>query len=131
MRRLRHEPPDFEPRSFSFNSKYGACPACEGLGSRWDFDPAKLIVDWSKPLLDGGLGPAFGSAYWTRSAMDAAEANGFDLETPFGDLPKKAQTLILYGTPANGHRRRKSFPESSRCFRGTMKRRFRKVTASG
>jgi len=102
--------PAFEPRSFSFNSKYGACPVCEGLGSRWDFDPAKLIVDWSKPLLEGGLGPAFSSAYWMRSAMEAAEANGFDLRTPFGDLPKKAQSLILYGAPANGHRRGGGFP---------------------
>ncbi len=102
--------PDFEPRSFSFNSKYGACPACEGLGSRWDFDPAKLIVDWSKPLFDGGLGLALGSTYWTRSAMDAVEALGYDLRQPFGDLPKKLQNLVLYGATSNGHRRRRSFP---------------------
>jgi excinuclease ABC subunit A len=54
--------PQLEPRSFSFNSAYGACPECHGLGSRYDFDPAKVIVDWSKPLLDGGLGPGSGSA---------------------------------------------------------------------
>ncbi len=102
--------PDFEPRSFSFNSKYGACPACEGLGSRWDFDPAKLIVDWSKPLFDGGLGLALGSTYWTRSAMDAVEALGYDLRQPFGDLPKKLQNLVLYGATSNGQRRRRSFP---------------------
>ncbi len=102
--------PDFEPRSFSFNSKYGACPACEGLGSRWDFDPAKLIVDWSKPLFDGGLGPALGSTYWTRSAMDTVEALGYDLRQPFGNLPKKLQNLVLYGATSNGHRRRRSFP---------------------
>jgi len=102
--------PAFEPRSFSFNSKYGACAVCAGLGSTWTFDPAKLIVDWSKPLLDGGLGPALGSTYWMRCAAEAAEASGFDLRTPFGDLPQKAQTLILYGTPANGHRRGRSFP---------------------
>src|SRR5256885_4928088 len=47
--------PALEPRSFSFNSIYGACPECHGLGSKYDFDPAKLIVDWSKPLLEGGL----------------------------------------------------------------------------
>ncbi len=49
--------PALEPRSFSFNSVYGACPECNGLGSKYDFDPAKIVVDWSKPLLDGGLGP--------------------------------------------------------------------------
>jgi excinuclease ABC subunit A len=45
--------PALEPRSFSFNSVYGACPECNGLGSKYDFDPAKIITDWSKPLLDG------------------------------------------------------------------------------
>src|ERR1700756_3965065 len=53
--------PLLEPRSFSFNSAYGACPECHGLGSKYDFDPAKIIVDWSKPLLDGGLGPGSAS----------------------------------------------------------------------
>ena len=53
--------PQLEPRSFSFNSPYGACEECHGLGSTWNFDPAKVIVDASKPLLDGGLGPAAGS----------------------------------------------------------------------
>src|SRR6202047_2730127 len=48
--------PQLEPRSFSFNSPFGACENCHGLGSTWSFDPAKLIVDASKPLLDGGLG---------------------------------------------------------------------------
>src|SRR5689334_9114879 len=58
--------PAFEPRSFSFNSKYGACESCQGLGSKWDFDPAKLIVDWTKPLLDGALGPALGALFPQR-----------------------------------------------------------------
>ena len=55
--------PQLEPRSFSFNSPYGACEACHGLGSKWSFDPAKVIVDPSKPLFDGGLGPGAGSSY--------------------------------------------------------------------
>ena len=53
--------PVLEPRSFSFNSMYGACPECNGLGSKFDFDPAKVITDWSKPLLDGALGPGSAS----------------------------------------------------------------------
>ncbi|HEX7159353.1 MAG TPA: excinuclease ABC subunit A, partial [Edaphobacter sp.] len=53
--------PRLEPRSFSFNSNYGACPNCHGLGSIYDFDPAKTITDWSKPLLDGAMGPGSGS----------------------------------------------------------------------
>jgi excinuclease ABC subunit A len=101
--------PAFEPRSFSFNSKYGACPACQGLGSTWSFDPAKFIVDWSKPLFDGGLVSTFAYEYWNRSATEAAAAHGIDLKTPFGDLPKRAQTLLLYGSEPNGERRGKRF----------------------
>ncbi len=89
--------PTLEPRSFSFNSVYGACPECHGLGSKYDFDPAKIIVDWSKPLLDGGLGPGSGSTYLQRLLALAAQAYGFDLSTPFEKLPEPVQTLILYG----------------------------------
>ncbi len=53
--------PKLEPRSFSFNSTYGACPECHGLGSIYDFDPGKTITDWSKPLLDGAMGPGSSS----------------------------------------------------------------------
>ncbi len=59
--------PQLEPRSFSFNSPYGACPACNGLGSKYDFDPAKVIVDWTRPLFDGGLGTGSGSAILKRT----------------------------------------------------------------
>src|SRR6202167_3758828 len=45
--------PQLERRSFSFNSPYGACPACNGLGSKYDFDPAKVVTDWSRPLFEG------------------------------------------------------------------------------
>ncbi len=89
--------PALEPRSFSFNSVYGACPACRGLGSQYSFDPAKVIVDWSRPLLEGGLGPGAGSGFLQRSLMRAAEQIGFDLKTPFERLPQKVQNLLLYG----------------------------------
>ena len=59
--------PKLEPRSFSFNSTYGACPNCHGLGSIYDFDPAKVISDWTRPLLDGGLGPGSASQYLTQA----------------------------------------------------------------
>ena len=64
--------PVLEPRSFSFNSPYGACEACGGLGSKWTFDPAKVIADGSKPLLEGGLGPGAGSAYMTHMLQEGA-----------------------------------------------------------
>ena len=96
--------PTLEPRSFSFNSVYGACPECHGLGSRYDFDPAKIIVDWSKPLLEGALGPGSGSTYLQRMLSLAAQAYGFDLSVPFEQQPPKVQNLILYGP--NGESKR-------------------------
>jgi excinuclease ABC subunit A len=94
--------PELEPRSFSFNSPYGACPECHGLGSKYDFDPAKVIADWSKPLFEGGLGPGSGSSFLQRTLKIAALAHGFDLATPFDKLPTRAQNLILHGNPSNG-----------------------------
>ncbi|HET7207092.1 MAG TPA: excinuclease ABC subunit UvrA [Terriglobales bacterium] len=94
--------PELEPRSFSFNSAYGACPECHGLGSRFDFDPAKIIVDWSKPLLEGGLGPGSASTNLTRMIQIAAAAHGFDLSTPLEKLPEKIQNLLFYGEPERG-----------------------------
>ena len=94
--------PQLEPRSFSFNSAYGACPECHGLGSRYDFDPAKIIVDWSKPLLDGGLGPGSGSSNLQHMLHITAAAHGFDLATPFDKFPEKIQNLLLYGESGKG-----------------------------
>src|SRR6202011_4980191 len=94
--------PQLEPRSFSFNSPYGACPECHGLGSKYDFDPAKVIADWSKPLFEGGLGPGSGSTFLQRTLKLAAYAHGINLDTPFEKLPRKAQNLLLQGNPGNG-----------------------------
>ena len=100
--------PVLEPRSFSFNSVYGACPECNGLGSKYDFDPAKVITDWSKPLLEGGLGPGSASQNLIHTLHLAAAAYGFDLSKPFERLPRKTQNLILYG-PEPGEKKRGGF----------------------
>jgi excinuclease ABC subunit A len=97
--------PQLEPRSFSFNSPYGACPACNGLGSKYDFDPAKVVVDWTRPLFDGGLGPGSGSAALKRTLELGAYAHGFHLDTPFEKYPAKVQNLLLYGYPPAGAKR--------------------------
>jgi excinuclease ABC subunit A len=89
--------PQLEPRSFSFNSPFGACPTCNGLGSRWSFDPAKVIVDASKPLLDGGLGPSAGSSYMNQMVTDAAARLRIPIREPFENLSKKTQALLLEG----------------------------------
>jgi excinuclease ABC subunit A len=93
--------PRLEPRSFSFNSNYGACPNCHGLGSIYDFDPAKTITDWSKPLLDGAMGPGSGSAYLLRLIKLAAEKYKINLKLPFDQLPEEHQKLLMYGPPRN------------------------------
>jgi len=91
--------PKLEPRSFSFNSTFGACPNCHGLGSLYDFDPAKVITDWSKPLLDGGLGPGSSSQYLIKLMQLAATRYKIDLKVPFEDLPPKQQHILVYGPP--------------------------------
>ena len=91
--------PKLEPRSFSFNSTFGACPECHGLGSLYDFDPAKVITDWSKPLLDGALGPGSASQYLLKLIQLAADRYKIDLKVPFEDLPPKQQHILVYGPP--------------------------------
>ena len=87
--------PQLEPRSFSFNSPYGACEECTGLGSKWAFDPAKLLADDTKPLLTGGLVPAACSSWGQQHLQKAAAAAGIDVRSPFEALPKKAQVTLM------------------------------------
>ena len=94
--------PQLEPRSFSFNSMYGACPECHGLGSKYDFDPAKVITDWSKPLLEGGLGPGSASQNLIHTLQISAAAYGINLSTPFEKFPEKTQDFLLNGEPGRG-----------------------------
>jgi len=117
--------PQLEPRSFSFNSPYGACPVCHGLGSRYDFDPAKIIVDWSKPLFDGGLGPGGSSSYFEHSVAYAAEALGFDPDTPFENFPRRIQNLLLYGSRHNGSRFPGLIPMLQRAYEETTSEDYR------
>jgi excinuclease ABC subunit A len=92
--------PQLEPRSFSFNSPFGACETCTGLGSKWSFDPVKIIIDPSRPLLDGGLGPGGSSSYMAHAITTLAAKHKITITKPFGDLPQKSQTILLEG--ANG-----------------------------
>jgi len=94
--------PQLEPRSFSFNSPFGACETCSGLGSKWNFDPAKIIVDPSRPLLDGGLGPGGSSSYMSHAITTLAAKHKIPLTKPFAELPAKSQAILLEG--ANGQK---------------------------
>ncbi len=89
--------PQLEPRSFSFNSPFGACEDCHGLGSKWSFDPAKVIVDPSKPLLEGALGPGANSSYVITTLTEAASKLRVNLSTPFDELTERARAALVVG----------------------------------
>ena len=96
--------PVLEPRSFSFNSPYGACQTCNGLGSLWDLDAAKVIVDPSKPLLDGGAAPSLLSTSIERAVESAAQKARIKWKRPFGEISEAGQDRLLFGDaePKNG-----------------------------
>jgi excinuclease ABC subunit A len=91
--------PEVSPRAFSFNSPYGACPACEGLGTRWEIDAAKVVPDPGLSLLEGAIHPwrRHGSRLLREALQDVARRHGFALETPVRDLRKKALHAVLEG----------------------------------
>ncbi|MGH9481907.1 MAG: excinuclease ABC subunit UvrA [Terriglobales bacterium] len=86
-----------EPRSFSFNSRYGACEACEGLGYRYEFDPAKFITDATKPLFAGGLGPGSSSHAFQRQAEAFARNRKISLDRPVGELTARQRQELFFG----------------------------------
>ena len=102
--------PTPEPRSFSFNSPYGACKECRGLGNKYDFDSTKVIVDRTKPLFDGGLGPGSSTKVLRRALLRTARLFDFNLATPFHQFPKKVQDLILFGRGARTRSQKSVFP---------------------
>ncbi len=98
--------PTIEPRTFSFNSIYGACEACNGLGMKYDFDPARIVTDSSRPLLAGGLGA---SAAWLNEEIEdqivkIGEQLNVDLSIPFDRLAPKTQAALFYGIKDRGKR---------------------------
>ena len=95
--------PEMSPRAFSFNSPHGACPACQGLGATWDFDPARIVPDPARSLSAGAIAPwARGDKKLVRDALSRlSETFGFSLDTPFARLPKKHRDLLLFG-PGGG-----------------------------
>ena len=90
-----------EPRAFSFNSPFGACSACDGIGSRLEVDTELLVPNPDLTLGEGAIAPwSQGKAtteYWLRLLAGLGEELGFDLNTPFKDLPAKTRAAILDG----------------------------------
>lgn len=91
---------ELEPRTFSFNSPFGACKTCHGLGVKIEFDPDLLIPDKTKSILDGAIVPWSGrfSSFRRQTLRDVGKKFGFDLLTPINKMSPKQLQVILYGT---------------------------------
>ncbi|OUC94657.1 excinuclease ABC subunit UvrA [Streptosporangium minutum] len=97
---------EMEPRSFSFNSPFGACPECTGLGVRMEVDPDLIVPDPETTLGDGAISPWAGghtSDYFVRLVEALGLAMGFKLTTPWEKLPRKAQNALLHGHDEQVH----------------------------
>jgi excinuclease ABC subunit A len=90
---------ELQPRNFSFNSPYGACPDCSGIGTRFQVDPELVIPDPDRSLREGAVSPWSSNTadYHKRLLEGLAERLGFSMETPFAKLPKKIRETVLYG----------------------------------
>ncbi len=98
---------EISPRIFSFNSPYGACGPCGGLGNKMEIDPELVIPDKTKSVIDaveawrrGGKGLFI---YYRRLLRSLGNKHGFDVRTPFKDLPKDIKKLVLYGEDSGGY----------------------------
>jgi len=118
--------PEIEPRLFSFNSPYGACPSCNGLGTKLEFDPDLVVPDSDKSINEGAIEPwkrgGRGYILYYRSMLrELAEELNFDLDTPFKKLPREIRQAILYGTEVYiwGKRFEGVIPHLERLFKQT------------
>jgi excinuclease ABC subunit A len=95
---------EIEPRTFSFNTPQGACPDCQGLGSKLEIDPERIIPDDSLSLNDGAIismewsGPKVEGGYYWQSLVNASKAFKIDLDKPVKELTKEQIKIVLYGT---------------------------------
>ncbi|MFD5749102.1 excinuclease ABC subunit UvrA [Streptomyces sp. NPDC127033] len=94
--------PELEPRQFSFNAPWGACPDCGGLGSRAEVDPGLVVPDPGKSLAEGAIAPwtsTSGAEYFSRLLDALAAETGFSTDTPWRELPAAVRKVVLHGTP--------------------------------
>ncbi len=96
--------PEVSPRMFSFNNPYGACADCGGIGSRYEIDPALVVPNAHRSLKEGALVPwaGTGGSTFKQTLQVLARRYKFDLETPWGKLPRKTRDIILHGEPGDG-----------------------------
>lgn len=131
--------PALTPRMFSFNSPYGACPDCNGLGSRMHFTVDLVVPDAGLSLREGAIAPWAGrNSLYYHNMLDALCAHySFDINTPFNKLPEKIQTVLLYGSGKENIKFYSDRPDkryfAHRPFEGAIKqleRRWRETTST-
>lgn len=120
---------EISPRTFSFNSPHGACPECNGLGSKMEIDTDLVVPDTALSLEEGAILPWSKSKnkdnYYHQMLKAVADHYGFSMDTPFEELPKKYQNIVLYGSSERidfTFRRRGRIHQVSRKFEGVVKR---------
>ncbi|MDD7252531.1 MAG: excinuclease ABC subunit UvrA [Firmicutes bacterium] len=134
--------PEIEPRSFSFNNPFGACPSCAGIGYKMEFDPALMIPDKSKSINDGAIAvlgwqSCMKDGSWTNATLvGLARKFGFSLDTPWKDLPEKAKDILLNGSPEEFEIQYKSQSSVSKVayritFEGLMENTYRRYKETG
>ena len=108
--------PEIEPRLFSFNAPFGACPSCDGLGVELFFDPRLIVPDESLPLLKGAIAPwsKGQSPYYKQTIEALARHYGFDKAARWRDLPDEARQVLLYGS--EGAKIRFRYDEGGRVY---------------
>ncbi|MEC9178229.1 MAG: excinuclease ABC subunit UvrA [Pseudomonadota bacterium] len=132
---------EIEPRLFSFNNPFGACPDCDGLGTQFFIDPEAIVPDQTLSLREGAIVPwaksGTSSPYYTQTLESLAEHYGFSLNDPWHDLDVKAQKVILYGS--NKEPVKFTYDDGTRSFKttksfegvvGNLERRYRETDSS-
>jgi excinuclease ABC subunit A len=131
--------PEIEPRLFSFNNPFGACPACDGLGTKLYFDPDLVVHDTGRSLAEGAVSPwsHSSSQYYTQTLESIARHFRKSMHTPWQDLPEKMRRAILYGS--DGEPIKMTYDDglrkytTDRAFEGVlpnMERRFRETDSA-
>ena len=134
--------PEIEPRSFSFNNPFGACPSCAGIGYKMEFDPELMIPDKSKSINDGAIAvlgwqSCMKDGSWTNATLvGLAKKFGFSLDTPWKDLPEKARDVLMNGSPEEFEIQYKSQSSVSKVayritFEGLMENTYRRYKETG
>ena len=131
--------PEIEPRLFSFNNPYGACPVCDGLGRELKFDPSLVVPDGGKTLASGAIAPwsKNPSSLYMQTLKALADHFGFKTDTIWNDLPDGARDVVLYGT--NGQAVKFVYQDDGRRYETTkpfegvipnLERRYRETESS-